>query len=486
MSESTQGRERLVVVGTIGSIGNAVCRELAADYDVVAVSHLHAPLAKPDPELPVVWRYCDMFSRVEMQRALEGADRAIYLVHTRISSARLDQAQCEDMDLLIADNFARAARISGLRQVICLRSLLPKGSGSETSIPHAGEVAKTLQSSGIPVSVIRAGLIVSPGSATLHLIGNQVLSTPIVPIPAWALQPKQPIAERDFLRAVRFCLDNLERYTGSFDIGGPEIMDWRQILRLAADQQGARPRFVTLKRLPKRLYARWMRRRSPTTHPTAIRCMVKELSFDATVTGNPLQRALAPDLQPPIEAIQPMIENGEIYRLDAQRTRNMAAHEQQLRIASTVRSIQRVVLPRGCNASWIATTYFAWLQRFAWPFIRCKVQASGSCLIRLRGLGLTLLHLELENRISTGSRRLYYIRGGAFASSGRNERGRMEFRDVLEDRYTIIAIHDFVPALPWRFYLSTQAALHLFVMRAFARFVARRYEQLSLAAPQSR
>jgi len=485
MSEFSAHRERLVVVGTIGSIGNAVCREFAADYDVVAVTHLHTRLAHSDPQLPVAWHYCDVFSRLEVQQALESADRAIYLVHTRVPSARLDQAQCEDMDLLIADNFARAARVCGLRHIVCLRGLLPKDGAGKDPGGYAGEVAKTLQSSGVPVSVIRAGLIATAGSATLNLIGNQVLGTRFVPIPAWALQPKQPIAERDFLRAVRYCLDDPHRFTGSFDIGGPEIMDWRQILQLASERLGTRPRFVTMKHLPRRIYARWMQKRSPDTYPTAIHFMVRDLACDATVTDNPLQQLLAPNLQAPIEAIQPTIENGEVYRLEAQRTRTMAIHKQHLLQVSSVRSIQRVKLPVGRDARWIAETYFAWLQRFAWPFLRCRVLASGSCQIRLRGLGLTLLKLQFDNETSTDNRRLYFIDGGVLASRGRNSRSRMEFRDVLDGRYTIIAIHDFVPALPWQFYLTTQAALHLVVMRAFRRFIARRYGELSTGAPLS-
>lgn len=473
MSGPTQRRERLVIVGTIGSIGNAVCREFAADYEVVAVTQVHASLTQLDPDLSIVWRYCDLFSRVEMQKALQGADRTIFLVHTRIPSARLDQAQCEDMDLLIADNFARAVRSTGVRQILSLRSLLPK-TGASTTSRHAGEVVKTLQSSGIPVSVIRAGLIVSPGSATLNLIGNQVLNTRFVPVPAWTLQPKQPIAERDFLRALRFCLDQPDRFTGSYEIGGPEIVDWRQILRLAARLQGVQPRFVTVRRLPKRIYARWMHHCSPHSYHNAIRFMVEDLSVDATVTDNPLQRVLAPDLQSPIEAIAPTMKNGELSRLVDQRTRTMTAYERRLRKSNSVRSIQRVSLPASHNASSIAANYFNWLQRFAWPFLLCTQQQNGARQIKLRGVGLTLLDLEFGPEGSMGNRCLYRIRGGLLRRPGGNEQARMEFRDVLDGTYTIIAIHDFVPALPWQFYLRTQAAIHLFVMRAFQRYITKR------------
>jgi len=68
---------------------------------------------------------------------------------------------------------------------------------------------------------------------------------------------------------------------------------------------------------------------------------------------------------------------------------------------------------------------------------------------------------------------MYFITGGLLASGRRNVKGRMEFHDVLAGRYTIIAIHDFAPSLPWNFYQATQATAHGFVMRAFQKYMGR-------------
>ncbi|KPK55432.1 MAG: hypothetical protein AMJ59_23850, partial [Gammaproteobacteria bacterium SG8_31] len=64
------------------------------------------------------------------------------------------------------------------------------------------------------------------------------------------------------------------------------------------------------------------------------------------------------------------------------------------------------------------------------------------------------------------------------ASGRRNVKGRMEFHDVLAGRYTIVAIHDFAPSLPWNFYQATQATAHGLVMRAFQRYMARMARKL--------
>jgi hypothetical protein len=92
--------------------------------------------------------------------------------------------------------------------------------------------------------------------------------------------------------------------------------------------------------------------------------------------------------------------------------------------------------------------------------------------VQVRGLGLTLLELVLQPDRSTPDRRMYFITGGLLASGSRNRLGRMEFHDVLGGRYTIIAIHDFAPALPWNLYQATQATAHGFVMRAFQRHMS--------------
>ncbi len=470
-TESLPARKRLVIAGASGSIGTALCRELSDDYEIVAVTHLEARAKISDPDLPVTWRHCDVFSRSEMAAALDGADYAVYLIHTRLPSARLDQAQCEDMDLIIADNFARAANINGVKQILCLRSLLPVEKLLPEMLERRNEVVETLGAYGTQVTVIRASLVVAPGSTAVNLIGSQVVRGRIVPIPRWTLSLKQPVAVDDLIRAVRHCLGEPDFFTGSFDIGGPEVLNWRQVLEQAADLQGRRPVFLPLRWLPRRIYAWWLRRRSRETHPATIRMLVDDLQYDSLANDNPLQRFVSKGAIECREAIRPHLDAGDRARLANPRSVIIGVYEEQLREASNVRSIQRIRLPAGRNAEWMAETYFCWLQEFVWPFVKCRSGVSGSYRIQIRGLGLTLLELNFQPGNSGPDRRMYFITGGLLASDSRNERGRMEFRDILAGRYTIVAIHDFAPALPWNFYQATQATAHGFVMRAFQRYI---------------
>lgn len=120
-------------------------------------------------------------------------------------------------------------------------------------------------------------------------------------------------------------------------------------------------------------------------------------------------------------------------------------------------SIQRLPLPPGRNAAWVARQYAAWPPPSLWPFIQLDVDDMGSCSFRLRPFGLLLLHLRPESERSTSDRQLFRIDDGALVYRGDGaDPGRLEFREVLDGRFVLAAIHDFEPALPWALYSITQ------------------------------
>jgi hypothetical protein len=143
-------------------------------------------------------------------------------------------------------------------------------------------------------------------------------------------------------------------------------------------------------------------------------------------------------------------------------------------MANPVRSIQRIVLPQGRNATWVADTFFKWLPHFARPFVLCEVDGTGSCRIFSRIPKLHLITLSFQQEHSSSDRRMYFITGGLLAKGHSGLIPRFEFRDVLKGRYTIAAIHDFRPQLPWAFYVLTQAVIHLIAMRTFQKYIKKK------------
>jgi hypothetical protein len=141
---------------------------------------------------------------------------------------------------------------------------------------------------------------------------------------------------------------------------------------------------------------------------------------------------------------------------------------------SDVRSIQRLPLPPGWHAEEATREYLKWLPRFMRPFLKVDVQADGRCQFRVLGIRHPLLELTLSAERSTADRQLLYITGGLLvAGKDGEEKGRLEFREVLGGRALLSAIHGFQPSLPWFLYTISQALVHQFVMLFFGRHLGR-------------
>jgi len=137
---------------------------------------------------------------------------------------------------------------------------------------------------------------------------------------------------------------------------------------------------------------------------------------------------------------------------------------------NTVRSVQRLPMPEGANAWWVADEYARWLPDFMAPFLRVEVDEDRRTRFFVRGMSKPLLDLKFDN-VSRSDRQLFWIVGGLLAR--RQDRGRLEFREVLGGRAVLAAIHDFQPRLPWWIYRFTQVLVHLFVMKSYGRHLAR-------------
>ena len=470
---SAQHRPKVVIAGASGAIGAAVSRNLAGEYDIIALVGSQDRVPETETGLSLSWRSCEPFSRQDVEKAIADCDYIIYLVHTRVPTARLDQAESENMDLLIADNVARAASLKGIKQIIYLSSLIPKINISSEFLERRNEVIEALSNYGTPLTVLRAGLVVAPGSNAVRLLANIATRLPIVLIPRWADTLRQPIAVIDVIRAIRFCLGSQETFGKDYDIGGPLVLTFRDMLQKAATYLKKKHIAIKVPIFPARLYAWYLHLLDRHAHPALIKLTVEALRHDLIVRDNPLQQFIAENSVMPREMIDPYLKKwGRIPPNPRQpfQKKYMAG----LRSKSNVRSIQRIVLQQGRNATWVADTFFQWLPHFARPFVLCEVDETGTCRIFSRFPKLHLLTLAFQQKYSSPDRRMYFITGGLLAKGHDELLPRFEFRDVLGGRYTIAAIHDFRPQLPWGLYMLTQAAIHLIAMRAFQKYMTKK------------
>ena len=465
-------KEVVAIAGATGFVGTAIRNALLESYTVRGLTRSAYKLSHPDPEDPVEWVHCNAYSASSVEQALEGVDYLVYLIHSMVPSSRLTQASFQDLDLLLADNFAQGAKAAGVRQILYIGGLMPEADLQETSdhLSSRFEVEQVLQASGVPVTTLRCGVIVGPGGSSLRILINLVRRLPVMGLPTWNWSMTQPIAIQDVLRAVQICLGQPKDYTGSFDIGGPEVMSYQQMMQVTAEEM-QRPRwmfplpFITLG-----ISKRWVSTISGSSYDL-VSPLVDSLRHDLKVRPNPVQDQLLVNAVTFRESVAASMDQLG-YPLRNPRQELKREDQQTIREQRRVRSVQRLPLPPGRDARWALEEYVRWLPQFLNPFLACEVEENGRLRFCLRFLAQPLLELQLRQG-GDEHRKVLDIVGGLLANVEESQEGRLEFREVFGGKYVIAAIHDFCPSLPWYIYNSTQAVAHLFVMKAFGRHLAK-------------
>lgn len=451
-----------VITGASGYIGGALVERLSPRMRVAGLSRSHAPGMDAHG---VEWRKADLFSLAQTRAALAGARYIIYLVHSMQPSARLTQARFEDLDLLMADNVARAAREAGAEQILFLGGLVPETSGLSRHLRSRLEVERALSAYGVPVTALRAALVVGPHASSLPILVRLVQRLPVMLTPRWTRTLTQPIALEDVLALIEYSIGNRALYGQHYDIGGPEVLTYREMMLQTARVLGLKRILLDVPLLTPRLSSAWVTLVSGT--PSAlVRPLVESLAHPMVVSQE--HRLVAPGqrLIPFQEALGQVLKQAES---SPARKKSPARR----RPPRTVRSVQRLYLPPDKDALWLSDEYRGWLPRFMRPFLRVERDVQRTLTFSLRWLRQPLLVLSYSEELSTADRVLYYITGGALARSQQPVRGRLEFRVMPGGRHALTAIHDFEPRLPWRLYTQTQARVHMFVMNAFGRHLRR-------------
>jgi uncharacterized protein YbjT (DUF2867 family) len=205
---------RVLVLGASGYIGShLVPRLLTAGYRVrAAARNLEVLEARGWPDTELV--QADVFDPASLERALPGCDLAYYLVHSM--AAGRDFAR---RDREAADAFATAAARAGVGRIVYLGGLQPDDSASG-HLASRRETAERLRASPVPVTEIRAGIIVGAGSAAFEVIRDLVYHLPFMVTPRWVQSRTQPIALSDLLDYL-VALPALPETAGrTFDVGG--------------------------------------------------------------------------------------------------------------------------------------------------------------------------------------------------------------------------------------------------------------------------
>jgi uncharacterized protein YbjT (DUF2867 family) len=199
----------------------------------------------------------DVLDRASLETALAGCSAAYYLVHAMGASRR----GFEQRDRQAAENFARAAEDAGLEQIIYLGGLGRRAVADENVSAHLHsrhEVGDILRQGRTPVTELRAAMIIGSGSASFEILRALVYRLPVMICPKWVVTRTQPIAVRDVLAYLVGCLDAPATRGGRFDIGGPDILTYREMMERFARIVGLKRRMFVVPWLTPHLSAYWI------------------------------------------------------------------------------------------------------------------------------------------------------------------------------------------------------------------------------------
>jgi uncharacterized protein YbjT (DUF2867 family) len=241
----------VLVTGATGFIGKRLIKALLADgYNVRCL------VRRPDAVLPpgATVAVGDLLEPARLDVAFRGIDTAYYLVH----SMGAGRAGFERRDRQAAEYFTAAAEKEGVRRVIYLGGLGESGSELSEHLASRLEVAQILMKGAFRTTFLRAAVIIGAGGASYEMIKAMVERLPVMITPRWVSTRSQPIAVADVVSYLVGCLRE-ERTAGeTFDIGGPEILSYREMMERFAGIEGKSILIIPVPFLSLKLSSYWV------------------------------------------------------------------------------------------------------------------------------------------------------------------------------------------------------------------------------------
>ncbi len=233
----------IFVAGATGYIGaRLVPLLLDAGYHVRALARAPGKLKNrpwaQHPRLAIVKG--DVLDKASLQQALGGCRAAYYLVHSMVPGVRDFAAT----DRLAAGNMAEAAAAVKLEQIIYLGGLGDEQASLSHHLQSRTEVGAVLRQGPVPVTILRAAMIIGSGSASFEILRYLVDRLPVMITPRWIDTPCQPIGVRNVLHYLIGCLEEPKTIGGTFDIGQPEVTNYRKLMEIYAEEAGLPRRLV--------------------------------------------------------------------------------------------------------------------------------------------------------------------------------------------------------------------------------------------------
>jgi len=282
-------KEPDIVFGASGYIGTNLVEFLLAEGRKVRASSRNVEVLQGRGWKDAELCQADALDPVTLDAVLEGVDTAYYLVHS-MAAGRSFPA----LDASAARNFAAAAARQGVRRIVYLGGLAPENPSS-AHLRSRQETGDILRDGAVPVTELRAGMIIGPGSAAWEVIRDLVNHLPIMVTPRWVFSRSTPIALSNLLRY----LADVPKHDGTagqiYDVACREVLNYKEIMLRYGRLVGKRPVIIPVPVLTPRLSSYWLC--LVTSVPTNLaRALIEGLSQDVIARDRRLEALIPQEL----------------------------------------------------------------------------------------------------------------------------------------------------------------------------------------------
>lgn len=290
---------KILLTGANGYIGSRLLPRLVEEgHEIYALVRSRSRIQIPkifQSQIHII--EADLLDPSSLLEIPSDIDAAYYLVHSMSYSQKFS-----DLEALSAKNFVRRLENTAAKQIIYLSGLSNEAQLSRhlTSRKRVGEI---LREGKIPVTILMAGIIIGSGSASFEIIRDLVEKLPIMIAPKWLKQLTQPIAISDVLSYLTSVLGNPVCIGASFEIGGPDVMSYKELLLNLAKMRGLKRKIFTVPVLTPRLSSYWLFFVTSTSFSLA-RFLVESLTNNAVCKENRMQTLFPRKLLSYEEALQ--------------------------------------------------------------------------------------------------------------------------------------------------------------------------------------